>query len=115
MNLRLAGRESPYRPKPGYVLRRDLIEWTVAPAVIGAADHQPVVSLRILEPIPGDGRIIPQHRGHRPGRRLLLLRRRGGRRGRLRQVRVDKRNAGKGRSRDSGFDIMKTDHLWVLP
>ena len=60
-----AGREHPHRLQPRDVVRRDLIERAVAPAVVGAPDHQPVAVLRLLQPLGGDGRVVLQDRRKR--------------------------------------------------
>ena len=53
-----AGGEGPDGFEGGDVGRRDAIERTVAPAVVGAAVHRPVVRPRVQEPLGGHGRVV---------------------------------------------------------
>jgi hypothetical protein len=48
MAFDLAGRESPYRLQLANVLGSNLRQRAVAPAVIGAAIHQPVAVFRLF-------------------------------------------------------------------
>ena len=48
MTLDLTGRESPYRLQLANVLGSNLRQRAVAPAVIGAAIHQPVAVFRLF-------------------------------------------------------------------
>src|SRR6185436_18400270 len=56
-----------------HVLRRDLLERTVAPAVVGSPDHQPVAVFRLLQALRRYRFIVLQNRG-RGCRRLRLSR-----------------------------------------
>jgi hypothetical protein len=71
-----AGRESPHRLQLRNVVRCDLIERAVAPAVVRAADHQPTPGIRLQQPFRRDRRIALNQRGNRRrrGRRRPLLR-----------------------------------------
>ena len=53
----------------------DLIERAVAPAVVGAADHQPVGRIRFEQPFSRDRLVRSEDRRHREGRRRRRCRR----------------------------------------
>src|SRR6185503_15330016 len=61
------GREYPGGTQPRDGGRRDLRERTESPAVIGAADHQPIVVFRILQALSSDRPVVAEHRWHRRG------------------------------------------------
>src|SRR5262245_888472 len=69
-----AGRERPHRAQPRNVLRRDLLQRTVALAVVGTPDHQPVARLGVLQPFRRHRLISLEDLWHRCRRRLLLRR-----------------------------------------
>ncbi len=71
-----AGGEHPGGLQALHVLRRDLGERAVAPAVIGAADHGPVAVLRLGQAIRRDRLVILQNLRHRRRRRRCGLGRR---------------------------------------
>ena len=59
------GREHPRRPQPAHIGRGDLIEGTVAPAVVGAPHHRPVAVGRRREAGGCDRRVVLEHGRHR--------------------------------------------------
>src|SRR5207249_2542640 len=67
-----AGRKHPYGLEPVGVLCRDLIEWTVPPAVVSPPDHQPVAVVRLPQPFHRDRFVVLQNRRNRNGRLLRL-------------------------------------------
>ncbi len=77
MALDLAGGEAPDRLQPAHIGGRDLPERAVAPAVIGAAEMQPVAVLRLLQPLGGDRRVFLQDLRHRSRHRRCRGRRDG--------------------------------------
>ena len=70
-----AGGDHPRRLQPRDVGRRDLIERAVAPAVVGAPDHQPVAGVGILQALGRHRLVVPQHGRHRRRRRRRQRRR----------------------------------------
>ncbi len=73
MHARLAGNSRPDQAQLRHVARVDLIERAIAPAVIGAANHQPIAFARVFQALRGDGRIILQEDRHgRRGSRFSL-------------------------------------------
>src|SRR6185436_18552683 len=74
MDTCFGGREHPHRTQPRDVGGRDLREWTESPAVVGAADHQPVSVFRTPQPFRSNGAIIAQDWRHwrRDGRGTAL-------------------------------------------
>src|SRR6185295_14720359 len=60
--------EHPCQLEYADVLRCDLVEWTVAPAAVGAADLQPVTRLGTLQTRRGDFLVFPENaRKRSPG------------------------------------------------
>ena len=64
-----AGRQRPHRFQAGHVLGRDLVQRAVAPAVVGAAVHQPVAVGGRPQPLVGDRRVGRFLRRRRRNRR----------------------------------------------
>jgi hypothetical protein len=67
MALDLAGRHAPDELQARGIVRRDLLQRAEAPAVIGAAEQQPVGILRVLQPFRCDRRVLLQDPGIGPG------------------------------------------------
>ncbi len=67
----------PHALQPADVGGRDLCERAVAPAVVGAADHQPVAVFRVAQPGGSHGLVVAQRGGRRRSRGRALLRRAG--------------------------------------
>ena len=64
MHARFAGNRRPDEAQLRYVRGVDLIERTIPPAVIGAANHQPIAVGRVFQTLNSDGRIILQNEGN---------------------------------------------------
>jgi hypothetical protein len=61
----LAGGEHPHRRETRDIGRRQLVERAVTPAVISAADHQPVAIFGMLEALRRNGLILLKQQRHR--------------------------------------------------
>ena len=64
--------KDPHRLQPVDIAARDLIERAVAPAVIGAPDHQPVAVFGVLQALGRDRLVVLQNRRNGRGRRLAV-------------------------------------------
>ena len=82
MPFQLPGRHAPHRVQVRRVRCGDLAQRTVAPAVVGAAEHQPVAIIRLLQSIGRDRLVGRKCRREWQGRgNRIAIRRHGVRRG----------------------------------
>src|ERR1700728_1893014 len=73
MDLGFAGGENPDRAQALDVIRRDLVERAVAPAIVGAAYGEPVTLFGIFKALGGYRLVIAQHGRNWRGRLRLRL------------------------------------------